>query len=99
MEAVQSNDLTFYVFEAQAESPISRAVVNHFNLPDTLEGAQADFFWAIGAPTPFPFIRDSTRKNIPLIHVAYAAVGPGPNKRPEFLHLLHQISAPWGSPY
>ena len=99
MEAVQSNDLTFYVFEAQAESPLSRAVVNHFNLPDTLEGAQADFFWAIGAPTPFPFVRDSTRKNVPLIHVAYAAVGPGPNKRPEFLRLLHQISAPWGTPY
>ena len=99
MEAVQSNDLTFYVFEAQAEAPLSRAVVNHFNLPDTLEGAQADFFWAVGAPTPFPFIRDSTRKNVPLIHVAYAAVGPGPNKRPEFLRLLHQISPPWGTPY
>ncbi|HEV2617852.1 MAG TPA: hypothetical protein VGU63_14720 [Candidatus Acidoferrales bacterium] len=99
MESVQSNDLTFYVFEAQAESPLSLAVVNHFNLPDNLEGAQADFFWAVGAPTPFPFVRDSTRKNIPLIHVAYAAVGPGPNKRPEFLHILHEIAAPWGSPY
>ena len=99
MESVQSNDLTFYVFEAQAESPLSREVVNHFNLPDSLEGTQADFFWAVGAPTPFPFVPDPTRKNVPLIHVAYAAVGPGPNKRPEFLHILHEISAPWGSPY
>lgn len=99
MESVQSNDLTFYVFEAQAESPISREMVNHFNLPDALEGAQADFFWAVGAPTPFPFVRDSTRKNVPLIQVAYAAAGPGPNKRPEFLHILHQIAAPWGAPY
>lgn len=99
MESVQSNDLTFYVFEAQAESPLSREVVNHFNLPDSLEGTQADFFWAVGAPTPFPFVLDPTRKNVPLIHVAYAAVGPGPNKRPEFLHILHEISAPWGSPY
>lgn len=99
MESVQSNDLTFYVFEAQAESPLSREVVNHFNLPDSLEGTQADFFWAVGAPTPFPFVHDPTRKNVPLIHVAYAAVGPGPNKRPEFLHILHEISAPWGSPY
>jgi hypothetical protein len=99
MESVQSNDLTFYIFEAQAESPISRDIVTHFNLPDSLEGTQADFFWAVGAPTPFPFVRDSTRKNVPLIHVAYAAVGPGPNKRPDFLHILHQISAPWGSPY
>lgn len=99
MEAAQSNDLTFYVFEAQAESPISLATVNHFNLPDALQGAQADFFWAVGAPTPFPFVRDSTRKNLPLIHVAYAAVGPGPNKRPDFLRILRQISAPWASPY
>ena len=44
MESVQSNDLTFYVFEAQAESPLSREVVNHFNLPDSLEGAQSGFF-------------------------------------------------------
>ena len=35
MESGQSNDLTCYVFEAQAESPLSRAVVNHFNLPNS----------------------------------------------------------------
>jgi hypothetical protein len=94
MVQIDSNGMTFYVFEAQGQSPLSLAKVNHFNLPDDLQGAQVDFFWAIGAPSPFPFLRDPTRKNVPLIHVAYAGLGFGPNKRLDFLSILRTVSAP-----
>src|SRR4029077_7186555 len=74
MEKVEANGLTFYVFEAQGRMQLDLATVNHFNLPDEMEGAQADFFWAVGAPGPFPFFPDPQRKNVQVIQVAYAGL-------------------------
>ncbi len=91
MEKVEANGLTFYVFEAQGRMQLDLAAVNHFNLPDEMQGAQADFFWAVGAPSPFPFFRDPQRKNVPLIQVAYAGIGLGPDKRDIFIRLLQQV--------
>jgi len=91
MEKVEANGLTFYVFEAQGSSQLDLATVNHFNLPDETQGTQADFFWAVGAPSPFPFFRDPQRKNVQVIQVVYAGLGLGPNKRDIFLRLLRQV--------
>jgi len=87
----EANGLTFYVFEAQSRMQLDLATVNHFNLPDEMQGAQADFFWAVGAPSPFPFFRDPQRKNVPVIQVAYAGMGLGPDKRDIFMRLLRQV--------
>ena len=94
MEQVESNGLTFFVFEAQGEQQLSLDTARRFNLPDDFQGAQPDFFWAIGAPTPFPFVRDPARGNVQLVHVVYAGVGLGANKRPVFMKLLRKITAP-----
>lgn len=94
MEKVEANGLTFYVFEAQGRMPLDLATVDHFNLPDEAQGAQPDFFWAVGAPSPFPFLRDPQRKNVQLIQVAYAGLGLGPNKRDSFLRLLQEVHSP-----
>lgn len=94
MEQVEANGLTFFVFEAQGQRQLGLEAIRHFNLPDDLQGAQADIFWAVGAPTPFPFVYDAARKNVPLLHVVYAGLGLGPNLRPEFLRLLHSVTIP-----
>ena len=94
MEKVEANGLTFYVFEAQGRMRLDLATVYHFNLPDEMQGAQADFFWAVGAPSPFPFFRDPQRKNVQVIQVAYAGIGLGPNKRDIFMRLLRQVHSP-----
>jgi hypothetical protein len=99
MEEVQSNRLTFFVFEAQGETAVTRELVSDFNLPQKLNGAMTDYFWAIGAPTPFPFARVSGKESEPLIQVAFASAGYGPNKRPDFLRILRRISSTWASPY
>jgi hypothetical protein len=91
MEKVEANGLTFYVFEAQGRRQLDLATVDHFNLPDETQGTQPDFFWAVGAPSPFPFLRDPQRKNVQVIQVAYAGLGLGPNKRDIFLRLLRQV--------
>ncbi len=94
MERVEANGLTFYVFEAQGRRQLDLATVDRFNLPDETQGAQPDFFWAVGAPSPFPFLRDPQRKNVQVIQVAYAGLGLGANKRDIFLRLLRQVHAP-----
>src|SRR5713226_3391968 len=94
MEKVEANGLTFYVFEAQGRMQLDLATVDHFNLPDEMQGSQADFFWAVGAPSPFPFFRDPQRKNVPVIQVAYAGIGLGPDKRDIFMRLLRQVHSP-----
>jgi hypothetical protein len=91
MEKVEANGLTFYVFEVQGRMQLDLSTVNHFNLPDEMQGAQADFFWAVGAPSPFPFFLDPQRKNVPVIQVAYAGIGLGPDKRDIFMRLLRQV--------
>ena len=94
MEKVEANGLTFYVFEAQGRIQLDLASVDHFNLPDGMQGAQADFFWAVGAPSPFPFFRDPQKKNVPVIQVAYGGIGLGPDKRDVFMRLLRQVHSP-----
>jgi hypothetical protein len=93
MEQVDVSGLTFFVFEGQSQHAVDEDTLNRFNLPKEMQGAHADFFWAIGAESPFPFVRDENRKDVPLIHVAYAGLAPwpNPNKRPEFMDLLHHI--------
>ena len=94
MEKAEANGLTFYVFEAQGRIQLDLATVDHFNLPGGMQGAQADFFWAVGAPSPFPFFRDPQRKNVPVIQVAYGGIGLGPDKRDVFMRLLRQVHSP-----
>ena len=38
---VEASELTFYVFEAQGRMWLDRATVDHFDLPDEMQGAQA----------------------------------------------------------
>jgi hypothetical protein len=98
MEEVDFDGLTFFVFEAQESDRVGPDATTYFNLPDTMQGARADFFWAIGAPSPFPFSASSSpdgsdAKNIRLIHLAYASAGTGPGGREEFIRLLHLVRA------
>ena len=97
MEKLETNGLTFYVFEAQGQTQLDLRTVDHFNLPDDLQDAQTDYFWAVGAPSPFPFSRDPQRKNVPVIQLAYAGIGLGPNKRENFMLLLRQVRSPDGA--
>jgi hypothetical protein len=85
------NGMTFFIFEAQGQQQISLGTANHFNLPDSLQGTQPAFLWAIGAPSPFPFVRDVTRQNVPLVHVVYAGLAFGAYKKPDFLRLLNSV--------
>lgn len=94
MDRREFDGLTFFIFEAQSTRPISLETTNRFNLPDSLQGMQADFFWAVGAPSPFPFSRIATLKNVPLVHVAYAGVAFGANKKPDFLRILQTVRIP-----
>jgi hypothetical protein len=97
MERVASPEMTWYVFEALRTPPVSQGAATHFNLPVNLQGGQTDFFWAIGAVSPFPWVRDGGRSNQQLIHVAYAAIGTGGSKRAEFLALLQKVQARTGT--
>jgi len=97
VEQVETNGLTFFVYEAQGLEQLTLQTVRQFNLPEDLQGAQLDFFWAIGAPSPFPFMVDHTHRNVPLIHVVYAGAGLGPNQRPVFMKLLQKVTIPGGA--
>ena len=94
VEQVEINGLTFFVYEAQGLEQLTLQTVRQFNLPEELQGAQLDFFWAIGAPSPFPFMVDPTHRNIPIIHVVYAGADLGPNQRPVFMKLLQKVTFP-----
>jgi hypothetical protein len=96
MEKLESNGLTFYVFEAKGQTQFDLRTLDYFNFPDDLQGAQTDYFWAVGAPSPFPFYLDPQRKNVTLIQVAYAGVGFGPNERGYFMGLLRQMHSASG---
>jgi hypothetical protein len=91
MEHVESPGMTFFVFEAQGLGQITPEMITHFNLPVALDGAQADFFWATGSQTPFPFVFDLAQQDTKIIHLSYASAGIGSNKRSEFMALLHQL--------
>jgi hypothetical protein len=94
VEQVETNGLTFFVYEAQGLERLTLETVRQFNLPEDLQGAQVDFFWAIGAPSPFPFMVDPTHRNVPLIHVVYAGADLGANQRPVFMKLLQKVTVP-----
>src|ERR1700756_2508862 len=94
VEQVETNGLTFFVYEAQGLEQLTLETTRQFNLPEDLQGAQVDFFWAIGAPSPFPFMVDPTHTNAPLIHVVYAGVDLGANQRPVFMKLLEKVTVP-----
>ena len=94
VEQVEMNGLTFFVYEAQGLEQLTLETARQFNLPEDLQGAQVDFFWAVGAPSPFPFMVDPTHRNVPLIHVVYAGVDLGPNQRPVFMNLLQEVTVP-----
>lgn len=83
--------MTWFIFEAQRTDPLGPNASTNFNLPGNLQGAQSDYFWAIGAISPFPFVNDSPRAGQPLIHVAYAGVGTSGNKKAEFMNLLQRV--------
>ena len=91
MEEMTFSGMTFFVFEAQQTEPLSQGAADYFNVPEAVTGAKADFFWAIGAPSPFPFVREPGGENGSLLHVAYATVGTGSNKRNDFIGLLQQL--------
>jgi hypothetical protein len=93
MERVTSPGMTWFVFEAQRVTPVTPGASAHFNLATNLQGAQADFYWAIGAVSPFPWVYDGGRANQQLIHAAYAGVGLGGNRRAEFMALLQRVQA------
>ena len=94
MERVQSQGITWYVFEAQRTEPVSQGAMQHFrSFGPVIDGAQADFFWAIGAPDPLPFGADvaggaDSRR---VIHVAYASVTSGSNNHERFITLLQRV--------
>ena len=94
MERVQAQGITWYVFEAQRTEPVSQGAMQHFrSFGPAIDGAQADFFWAIGAPDPFPFGADvaaggDSRR---VIHVAYASVTSGSNNHERFITLLQRV--------
>jgi hypothetical protein len=90
MEQADISGITFYMFEAQREGQIGRAASAHYNLPESLQGSRSDFFWAIGAPSPFPFVTDSSR-NTALLHVAFATASAASNNKVDFARLLHGI--------
>ena len=91
MERVTSPGMTWYVFSAQRVNTVSAGTSGHFNLPANLQGAQAEFYWAIGAVNPFPWTYDGGRPNQQLIHMAYAGVASDGNKRAEFVGLLQRV--------
>jgi hypothetical protein len=85
--------ITFYVFEARQPEGLLPEVVQQFGLPQVLVGAQADYFWAVGAKSPFPFVNDPPSRSTRLIHVAFAGIAVGGSMQDEFLALLHKINA------
>jgi hypothetical protein len=94
MDQREINGITFFIFEAQGTRGISLETTNRFNLPDSLQGTEPDFLWAVGAPSPFPFSRTVTRKNVPLVHVVYAGLAFGADRKSTFLQLLQNVRAP-----
>jgi len=90
MEQVDFGGMTFFVFEALSHEAVSENAVHYFNLPAETQGLHADFLWAVGTTSPYPFVADPSRKT-PIIHLAYA--GAGPNRRTDFLRILERVRA------
>jgi hypothetical protein len=91
MQEVNSAGLTFYVFEARGLDGLSAETLRQFALPANLAGAQPDFFWAVGAKSPFPFVGQPPSLQARLVHVAFAGVSTGADTEHEFMALLEKV--------
>ena len=87
-EEVEIGANTFFIFEARADQALQLSEVQRFGLPDDRQGARAHFFWAIGAATPFPFVRDPQRKDLQIFHTVYASLALDGEAREQFNSLL-----------
>jgi hypothetical protein len=92
MEQVRGPGLTWYVFEAQRTEPVAPNASTRYHVP-IADGAQPDYFYAIGAPDPFPWSADlgTGQWTHQLIHVGYVALSQNNNRRAEFINLLQRI--------
>jgi hypothetical protein len=91
MEQIEESGITVFVFEAQGMNAVSSDAARRFHLPENSQGGQPDFFWAIAAASPFPFVADASRKDDAILHVAYARLGVGADAKSEFMNILHEI--------
>jgi hypothetical protein len=91
MEEVDQSGMTFYVFEAQGMNAVSSDATKRFHLPANAQGGAPDFFWAIGAPSPFPFVADANTRDVAILHVAYARLGVDADAKSEFMNILREI--------
>jgi len=91
MEQHEIGDMTFLVFEAQAERLVTRDDVEKYGFADEFNGARVHYFWAIGARTPFPFIRDPLRKDLQLVHIVYSTLSTTGDARTRFFSLLRDL--------
>lgn len=91
MEQVEIGDKTFFLFEARADHALQPREIQDFGLADDRQGARPHFFWAIGATTPFPFLRDAQRKDLQILHVVYATLAFDGEAREEFRSMLTSV--------
>ena len=91
MDRIEEEGITFFIFEAQGMNAVSSDSAQRFHLPENASGGQPDFFWAIGAASPFPFVADPDRKDPAILHVAYARMGVDADARAEFTSILQAI--------
>jgi hypothetical protein len=92
MQEIDTSAMTFYVFEARALDGLRPDLVQHLGLPANLGGGVVDYFWAVGAKSPFPFPDEPQYRQATLVHLAYASVSVDDND-PEktFTDLLHRV--------
>jgi len=90
-EQHEIGDMTFFVFEAQSDRMVTRDDIEKYGFADELNGARVYYFWAIGARTPFPFIRDPQRKDLQLVHVVYSTLSTSGDARARFFALLREL--------
>jgi hypothetical protein len=91
MEQIEESGITFFIFEAQGMNSVTSDAARRFHLPDNSQGGPPDFFWAIAAASPFPFVADSGRKDGAILHVAYARIGVDTDAKTEFMNILREI--------
>ncbi len=91
MEQLEAGGMTFYIFEAQGQRFVEQQEIEKFRLPQHLLGAEAHFFWAIGARSPFPFAAEPARSGELLVHATYATLSVSGDARRDFLALLRTI--------
>lgn len=91
MEQLEGSGMTFFVFEAQGMNLVTSDAAQRFHLPVSAQGGQPDFFWAIGATSPFPFVADPARNGAPILHVAYARLGVDTDAKTEFMNILRAV--------